>query len=156
MIQSINVAEIRNQKMGMTNAIQVQKAPNVSSISSAGLSKEASNALKIRQFNLAKSIAFQGNFHQELEDSFKRLTTCDFVDKDGYPVRGEDVGEKAHINTLVSKFTPDLSQTGDHIGSDHISVNKDVMTRADLKVDSTKTIKNSKDVIFQLLTQNRE
>ncbi len=156
MIQSINVAEIRNQKMSMLNTAKTQNAQLSSNAVSSPISKEAGNALKIRQFNLAKSLAFQGNFHQELEDSFKRLTTCDFVDKDGNPVRGEDVGEKAHINTLVSKFTPNLSQIGDHIGSDHISVNKDVMTRADLKVDTTKTIKNSKDIVFQLLTQNRE
>lgn len=156
MIQSINVAEIRNQKMSMLNATKTQNAQQSPNTTSPLMSKEAGNSLKIRQFNLAKSLAFQGNFHQELEDSFKRLTTCDFVDKDGNPVRGEDVGEKAHINTLVSKFTPNLSQIGDHIGSDHISVNKDVMTRADLKVDTTKTIKNSKDIVFQLLTQNRE
>ncbi|MBE7708645.1 MAG: hypothetical protein E7Z88_08080, partial [Cyanobacteria bacterium SIG27] len=110
MIQSINVAEIRNQKVSMLNTAKVQKAQQSSNAASSSISKEAGNALKIRQFNLAKSLAFQGNFHQELEDAFKRLTTCDFVDKDGNPVRGEDVGEKAHINTLVSKFTPNLSQ----------------------------------------------
>ena len=156
MISSISAAELRNQKMSMlqnNNAVQVAQSP---ASSFTGYSLAQSNALKARQFNLAHSISFSGNFHHELEDSFKRLTTCDYIDEKGNAIRGEDVGEKAHINTLIHRLADDLSVAGDRVGSDHISVNPDVMTRANLKVAPTRTIKNSKDITFQLLTQNRE
>ena len=156
MIYSINAAEVRNQKMGKTQKMNHSTVAQSPVSEFKGYSVATSNALKARQFNLARSLSFQGNFHQELETAFKRLTTCDYIDENGNAIRGEDVGEKAHINTLISRFANDLSATGDNISSNHVSVNTDVMTRASLKVAPTKTIKNSKDIFFQLLSQDRE
>ena len=150
-IQSIGMAHLRNSIVSTKNAITSQNHIQL------GIpSKAASDAIKINQFNLAKSLAFTGNFHQELEDGFRTLTTCDYTDENGNEVRGEKVGARVHINTLIHKFSNDLTAPGSGETADHVSVNDKVMTEARLKVANTRSVKNAKDMVFQLLSQDRE
>lgn len=154
MIRSINVAEIRAQKVSMmqknTTAQNVQNTSNFVNFSSA-----ASNALKANSINMARTIQFTGALAGAFEDLNQSMVTCKTKDNDG-----ESVGSRANVNKLLHDFAGDFYRPDDAIkttiqidkakvaGKDGKEKTVPVLARTQMKL--VEANKDSQKLLFQM------
>lgn len=111
MISSINVAQIRNNKLGMLkNSQSLQNTQSNFVNNQIGWSSAASNAIKANSLNMARTIKFTGAMAGAFEDLNQSMVTCKTKETDG-----EAVGSRANINKLIHDFAGDFSKPYDAI-----------------------------------------
>ena len=160
MIQSINIAEIRNQKMSMSNAVKTQKTQQALNTSNVFFSKAASNALKANSLNLARTIQFTGALAGAFEDLNQSMVTCKTKDTDG-----ESVGSRANVNKLMHDFAGDFSKPDDAIkttveidkkkvGTDENGEDIKVPVLARTQMKLIETDNDSSKLMFQMVVRD--
>ncbi|MBQ4646560.1 MAG: hypothetical protein IJB79_04355 [Candidatus Gastranaerophilales bacterium] len=139
MIQSINAAQIRTQKMSMaSDLLQVKNTQAATNNSYTGWTNKASDAIKMNNFNLARTISFGASLGKAIETHTKEMITCG----------NEKVGEVVDVTSLLFDTQADRVIPGDTAKSNTMIGSRYVRNSA--KAIGANIFKDTQDNLFEM------